>query len=618
MAWYKKHLFDHYTQASNNLSAARVNLMSDFKTLKKKLDVPKDLRKVNDSGYTNEQAVRVFLFDQMGHDIPGLSKKDLKELTSIVINDPKLSVFADQILAITKGDGYIQPGQSWQTGTITTDLIDLLNTVKRKKYLEVWQQNADAIFTTENLNKLEALYGTKYREALENSLHRMKTGRNRMFSGNRLSNQILDYINGSIGTIMFFNTRSAVLQTISSINFVNWSFNNPLKAGQAFANQPQYWKDFIKLINSDYLVDRRNGLKLNINESEIADAAATSKNKAKAAINYILQKGFLPTQYADSFAIASGGATYYRNRIKDLMKNQGMSESEAEAQALIDWRAISEESQQSSDPSKISQQQASDLGRLILAFANTPMQYSRLQKRAIQDLANNRGDWKSNTSKVIYYGFVQNLIFNALQSAVFAIGFGDDDDDEKNEKKYIRTANGMVDSLLRGLGIGGQAVSVGKNLLMNLYERSNRSRPEYVDAMWDLTRFSPPVHSKISKFKQAAYPFDSKKRRQEMIDKGFELDNPAYEAFAKVVSAVFNIPLDRLVLKLNNIEGGLNEDNETWQRIAMLLGWPKWQIVDDKDKSQDKKKKNKNLIKIKSKINIKTGGIKIKRRLVKP
>ena len=53
------------------------------------------------------------------------------------------------------------------------------------------------------------------------------------------------------------------------------------------------------MINSDYLVDRRNGLKLNINESEIADAAATSKNKAKAAINYILQKGFLPTQLGE-------------------------------------------------------------------------------------------------------------------------------------------------------------------------------------------------------------------------------------------------------------------------------------------------------------------------------
>jgi hypothetical protein len=71
-------------------------------------------------------------------------------------------------------------------------------------------------------------------------------------------------------------------------------------------------------MNSDYLKDRRNGLKLNINESEIANAAKTSKNKAKAALNYILEKGYLPTKFADSFAIASGGANFYRNRINDL------------------------------------------------------------------------------------------------------------------------------------------------------------------------------------------------------------------------------------------------------------------------------------------------------------
>ena len=72
-------------------------------------------------------------------------------------------------------------------------------------------------------------------------------------------------------------------------------------------------------MNSDYLTDRRNGLKLNISESEIADAASTSKNKAKAVVNYILQKGYLPTQFADSFAIASGGATFYRNKVNDLI-----------------------------------------------------------------------------------------------------------------------------------------------------------------------------------------------------------------------------------------------------------------------------------------------------------
>ena len=582
MAWYKKHLLDPYTKAQENMSAARLNLMNDFKQLKKSLDVPKDLRKKNSTGMTNEQAVRVYLFQSMGYEIPGLSKTDLKELQSVVENNPKLKVFAEQILSITKGDGYSKPRPEWLTGTITTDLIDLINTEKRSKYLAEWQQNVDAIYSKENLNKLEAIYGSKYREALEGILKRMKSGRNRLDTGNRLSNKVLDYINGSIGTIMFFNTRSAVLQTISSINFINWNFNNPIRAGAAFANQKQYWSDFVKLMNSDYLKDRRNGLKLNISESEIADAASTSKNKAKAVINYILQKGYLPTQYADSFAIASGGATFYRNRIKDLMKNSGMTEADAEAQAMVEWRQVAEESQQSSDPSRISAQQSSDLGRIILAFANTPMQYARIQKRAIQDLINGRGDAKTHVSKIIYYGFIQNVIFNALQQAVFALGFGDDDEeeDESKQKKYLNTANGMLDSLLRGLGIAGQAVSVGKNFLMDIYERSGRKRPEYVDAVWKLTQFSPPINSKISKLKQAAWHFDSKKRRQVIFDKGFALDNPAYEAFAKVVSATVNVPIDRLFYKMKNIEGALNEDNDLWQRVAMLAGWPEWQLKD--------------------------------------
>ena len=36
----------------------------------------------------------------------GLSKRDLKELNDIVDKNPKLSTFADQIITITKGDGY--------------------------------------------------------------------------------------------------------------------------------------------------------------------------------------------------------------------------------------------------------------------------------------------------------------------------------------------------------------------------------------------------------------------------------------------------------------------------------------------------------------------------------
>ena len=59
------------------------------------------------------------------------------------------------------------------------------------------------------------------------------------------------------------------------------------------------------------------------------------------------------------------------------------------------------------------------------------MQYARIQKRAAQDLINGRGDWKTNISKIVYYGAIQNLIFNSLQQAVFALGFGEDDEDER-------------------------------------------------------------------------------------------------------------------------------------------------------------------------------------------
>ena len=591
MAWFKKNLLDLYAMANENIAADRIQLMEDFKALKKALEVPKDLRKKTDSGFTKEQAVRVYLFNKAGYDIPGISKTDLKELLDLVNSDGVLKAFGDQIFNITKGDSYAKPGENWLVGTITTDLIDVLNTVKRAKYLEQsgYTANVNLIFSKENLNKLEAAYGSKYREAMENILGRMKSGKNRIFSGNRLSNRVLDYINNSTGAIMFFNTRSAVLQTISAINFLNWSFNNPIKAGAAFANQPQYWKDFVELINSDYLVDRRNGLKLNINESEIADAAATSKNKAKAAINYILQKGFLPTQFADSFAIAAGGATFYRNRINDLIKNEGMSEADAKKQAMLEWKETAEVSQQSSDPSKISAQQASDLGRVILAFANTPMQYARIQKRALQDLINGRGDAKTNVSKIIYYAVVQNLIFNALQSALFSLGFGDDEDDmtekqleaykKDKKKKYLRIANGMLDSQLRGLGLAGATVAVIKNFLTDIYERSGRKRPEYVDSIYKLLQISPPVSSKISKIRGAAWQFDSKKRRAEIFEKGFSIDNPAYEAGAKVISATANIPLDRVYSKVNNISGAMDEDAETWQTVAMLAGWPEWQIM---------------------------------------
>ena len=588
MAWYKQNLFDPYARAMNDLSSARLAMMNDYRALKKQLGiVPKNLRKkLPGEPWTREQAVRVYVWNKQGTEVPGISKNDLRDLTKYVAEDAELQVFADQLIAIQKGDMYPDPGKSWVSGSISTDMLRGLNTIKRAKYLEQWQANVDAIFSKENKNKLEAAYGIKYVKALENSLERMKTGRNRSFSDDSLTGRFTDWLQGSVGAIMFFNTRSAVLQTLSAVNFVNFTDNNPYAAAKAFANQKQYWKDFTTLMNSDFLKERRSGLRMNVNEADIADMA--KQEGPRGVINKLLQLGFAPTQIADSFAIASGGATFYRNRIKTYTK-QGLDQAQAEERAFQDFRENAEESQQSSRPDKISMQQAGPLGRLILAFANTPAQYARLTDKAIRDLKNGRGDAKTNISKIIYYTTVQNIIFNAVQQALFAMAFGDEEpEDEKKQEKYIGIANGMADSLLRGTGVAGSVISVGKNAVIRIINESKKKRPKYEKVGYELTKISPPVSAKLSRINQAARAYEWNK--EEMMTKGFSLDNPAFLAGGNVVSAFTNIPLDRVVKKVNNVTKATESDMELWERVALFAGWQDWELG-IKEKEKPKKRK---------------------------
>ena len=604
--FFEKNLFEPFARAMENMSIARINVMDDFRKLKKDLNMPSELKKKNDTSFSNENAVRVYIWTALGEEVPGLSKRDLTELNNIVANNMELKSFAEQVLMINKGK-YVSPKSDWLGGNVSSDLLGSINSLNREEYLKEWIENKNLIFSKENLNKLEAIHGPKYREALENSLARMQAGSNRITGQNRIAGKFLDYLNNSQGVVMFLNMKSALLQTISSANFVNWSFNNPAKAGLAFANQPQYWADFMELMNSDFLKDRRNGLRINISEAEVSEAAAKSKNKAKAAVSWLIQKGYAPTQFADSFAIASGGATYFRNRINDLMKRDSkMTEVEAKKIAMREFREISEKSQQSSRPDKISQQQASDVGRLLLNWANTQQQYVRIQARAVQDLVNRRGDAKEHISKIAYYGIVQNLLFNAAQQALFALGFNDEDDEEVINQKYVDVANGAADGVLRGMGIGGHLVSVSKNIALDIYKRSGRDRPEYTDAAWKMIQVTPVVSSKVSRLKQALWQFDSKKRRQEMIDKGFSLDNPAYDAVAKVVAATTNIPLDRAMTKFDNIEAMLSDETALWEDIALFAGYSTWMLESSADKkanSSSSKEKNPFAKKSKSKSN---------------
>jgi hypothetical protein len=599
MQWYKDNILNPYATGYRNFEAAKQLAMQQWADLKKQIKkTPANLKKESVRGFSNEEAVRVYLWDQQNTMPDTLAKKDVSELVKHVESTPELLDFATQVNNIVGTGKYPSPQGDWLAGTITTDLVNYTNTVSRKEYLQEWQDNVDVVYSKDNLNKLKALYGNAYVEALQDMLYRMKTGRNRPSGSNKLTNQFMNWINDSVGTIMFFNTRSALLQTISSVNYLNWSDNNPVKAAAAFANQKQFWNDFAEIFNSDFLKQRRSGLKTDVNADEIARMASTADNKVRAALAAILKKGFLPTQMADSFAISIGGTSFYRNRINTYLK-EGLSEKEAKEKAFLDFKEITEESQQSSRPDRVSMQQASPLGRVILAFANTPMQYGRLMKKATLDLVNGRGDWKTNMSKILYYGVAQNLIFTFLQQAMFAMLFSDDDDEQEKDR-YFRMGNSIADSLLRGVGVGGAVVATAKNLVMKTIEEYKSGRPDYTDVALELTTLSPPINSKLRKLQSAGRSFTYKQTREEMKEKGIAIDNPAAEAGGKIISALTNVPADRAIRKMNNLKTATDQDLEMWQSIALALGYSKWDvgIKNPKDSNKELIKKLKTISKI--------------------
>ena len=335
------------------------------------------------------------------------------------------------------------------------------------------------------------------------------------------------------------------------------------------------------------LKQRRAGLQIDVSASELTDAVAQGGGKARAVIKYLLEKGFLPTQIADSFAISMGGATFYRNRYNKYIK-QGMSEADAKKQAFLDFQDVAEETQQSSRPDLISQQQAGVLGRVILAWQNTPMQMTRLTKKALSDLVNGRGDAKANISKIIYYGAVQNLIFGALQSALAFTMFGDEEE-ERREKKELRVANGMIDTLLRGTGIYGAGIATLKNTIMKWKEEREKGfgKQDWSKVTQEMISLSPPIGSKVRKVMNAIKTYEYNDEVIEKMDAG--IDNPGWSVFANTVEAATNVPLARVRNKLDNLDEAITGNHQVWQRVALALGWDKWSLgIKDEDVEEAK------------------------------
>jgi len=608
--FFEQALIRPLNRANREFDTARQSVANDYKELNKQFeDVRKKLtKKTADGDFTFQDAIRVYLWDKHGHKIPGLSETDQAKLAELVASDPQLQAYAETLNVISKQETYVNPTDGWNGGDIRMDLDDATGRIGRKQFFAEFIENADIIFSEENLNKIEAGYGKSVRESLEDMLYRIETGRNRPTGQNEQVNKLMNYLNGSVGTVMFFNMRSALLQQMSIVNYINFADNNIFAAAKAFANQKQYWKDFAFIFNSDMLKQRRGGIQTDINGAELAASLRNSKDITRKLISKLLELGFLPTQIGDNIAIATGGAAYYRNRINKYIK-QGMSQKEAEAAAFTDFQDITQSTQQSARPDMVSKQQASVIGKVILNFQNVTSQFNRLGKKAFQDIYNRRITKPnstqmqsdiSNAARITYYFAIQNAIFYTLQTALFAMMFDDDEEDVNNLfiKKRERLINGSIDSVLRGSGLIGGVVATLKNVAIAFArQRDVKYNPDESAVGLEALNLSPVLGIKLRKIVNAEKTLNyNKKVIKEM--ETFDIDNPQWSAATNYTEAFTNIPLNRLYNKTQNVRQALNNDHSAWERSLMFLGWSQYNL----DLENKKMEGIKEDIKVKSKI----------------
>ena len=438
------------------------------------------------------------------------------------------------------------------------------------------------------------------RDSILDMLYRIQTGRNRPQGQDGYVNVFVDYLNGSVSTVMFFNVRSAILQQLSFVNFINFADNNLFAAAKAFANQKQYWADWAMLFNSDFMKQRRGGIRTDVNGAELAQAVAKSDSPTRTVIQKLLQIGFLPTQIGDNIAIASGGATMYRNRLNTYLK-QGLSKKEAQEKAFADFQEIAEATQQSARPDMVSKQQSSVAGKIILNFQNVTSQYNRLMKKSFSDLINRRiskgyttqaQSDLANVNKILYYGAVQNIIFYSLQSALFMMLF-DDDDEEFFDKKKERVLNGSLDSILRGAGIYGAIASTLKNVVKKFREQREAKRPDMTAVAIEALNLSPVIGIKASRIVGAEKTLVYDKRAIEKMG-DFDIDNPHFDAYTAYVEAILNLPLNRIYRKTINTRNSFDSQYKAYQRVLFFSGYTTYNLgIKNKEVEKYKKRRKK-------------------------
>ena len=112
---------------------------------------------VEGTSFTNDMAMRVYLWSKSGYKIPDLAKTTESKLVEHVINNPKLKAYAERFATITKQEkGLKEPGENWWGETIAGEGTNIDRGGSRKQYVRQVIDVKNEIIAEAQLNKMES------------------------------------------------------------------------------------------------------------------------------------------------------------------------------------------------------------------------------------------------------------------------------------------------------------------------------------------------------------------------------------------------------------------------------------------------------------------------------
>ena len=567
-------MLDLADQGKYNFATFKRNSFGSLKGLDKiikdeNIDLQLDKKMTDKSVFTREDAVRIYLWNKNGKEIPGLGDVSKQEAIRTVMSDTDLLWYANNVEKVFKyGENeYFDPKLGWSSSNIKNDLR-LFVGGQEKLFQQNFKDYFDATFTEENLNKIRAGMGKDFDSwwnVTKDFADRQYTGRTRA-EGEKIGQKFVNWLHGSTALALFGNVKSAATQLISSTIYLGGPDNGFGNAAKAYAST-DIFKAMKYILKSDYLKDRRGSFDLAL--KELSDAEV---GKFKGIYDKALNFSFLFSQLGDNAAITIGGAPMLLNKAKKYMK-EGMGETEAYEKAMFEVAQFSESTQQSTWARNISYQQTTGLGKATLNFLSTNILYNNGALAESMKLQKGLGDARSVRTIVNRIG-VQTAMFSVLSSGIQYLYMDEDIDPDKKEKllekdKEAILWNGMT-SIINGTGISGRAATTMMGVLKKQYKFMTEEGKREADLAMELLQFSPSLSIKVKKIQQAEYDF---RLAQKIYDKtGKVPTKQLLRAGTKLFSFGTNFALPEYVTTIEDKYNFIMDERYTfWQKYEAAL-----------------------------------------------